>query len=62
MLFRSYDLKAIGKFVLIAGAMFAVYWFWLRTLPAWLQMTLGTVLLGLYGLAAWKEIKTSKAI
>ena len=58
----SYDLKAIGKFVLLAGAMFALYWFWLRTLPAWLQMALGTVLLGLYGLVAWKEIKSSKAI
>ena len=57
-----YDLKAIGKFVLLAGAMFALYWFWLRTLPAWLQMALGTVLLGLYGLVAWKEIKSSKAI
>ncbi|MCR5277306.1 MAG: polysaccharide biosynthesis C-terminal domain-containing protein [Bacteroidales bacterium] len=57
-----YNLKAIGLFVLIAGAMFAVYWFWLRTLPAWLQMTLGTLMLGVYGLAAWKEIKTTKAI
>ena len=57
-----YDLKAIGKFVLLAGAMFALYWFWLRTLPAWLQMALGTVLLGLYGLVAWKEIKSSKTI
>ena len=57
-----YNLTAIGLFVLIAGAMFAVYWFWLRTLPAWLQMTLGTLMLGVYGLAAWKEIKTTKAI
>ena len=57
-----YDLKAIGKFALIAGAMFALYWFWLRTLPAWLQMTLGTLLLGVYILAAWREIKSSKAI
>ena len=57
-----YDLKTIGKFVLIAGAMFAVYWFYLRTRPAWLQMTAGTLLLGVYGLAAWREIKSSKAI
>ena len=57
-----YDLKAIGKFVLIAGAMFALYWFWLRNQPAWLLMTAGTLLLGLYGLAAWREIKSSKAI
>ena len=57
-----YDLKAVGKFVLIAGAMFAVYWFYLRTRPAWLQMTAGTLLLGVYGLAAWREIKSSKAI
>ena len=57
-----YDLKAIGKFALIAGAMFALYWFWLRTLPAWLQIAIGTVLLGAYGLVAWKEIKTNKAI
>ena len=57
-----YDLKAIGKFVLLAAALFAVYWFWLRTLPAWAQMTVGTVLLAPYGLLAWKEIKTSKAL
>ena len=57
-----YDLKAIGKFVLVAGAMFAIYWFWLRTLPAWLQMSVGTLLLGLYILVAWREIKSSKAI
>ena len=57
-----YDLKAIGKFVLAAGAVFAAYWFWLRTLPAWLQMTLGTLLLAPYALLAWKEIKSTKAI
>ena len=57
-----YDLKAIGKFVLLAGAMFALYWFWLRSLPAWAMMAAGTVLLGLYVLVAWREIKTSKAI
>ena len=57
-----YDLKAISKFVLVAGAMFAVYWFWLRTLPAWLQMALGTLLLGVYALVAWREIKSTKAI
>ena len=57
-----YDLKAIGKFVLIAGAVFAIYWFWLRTLPAWLQMAVGTLLLGAYALAAWREIKSTKAI
>ena len=57
-----YDLKAIGKFVLVAGAMFAIYWFWLRTLPAWLQMALGTLLLGVYALVAWREIKSTKAI
>jgi hypothetical protein len=39
-----------------------VYWFWLRTLPAWAQMAIGTVLLGLYGLVAWKEIKIPKDI
>jgi O-antigen/teichoic acid export membrane protein len=55
-----YDLKAIGKFFLIAGAIFVLYWFWLRTLPAWLQMGLGTVLMVPYGLLAWKEIKSSK--
>ena len=57
-----YDLKAIGKFVLVAGTMFAIYWFWLRTLPAWLQMSVGTLLLGLYVLVAWREIKSTKAI
>ena len=57
-----YDLAGIGKFVLVAGALFALYWFWLRTLPAWAQMAVGTVLLGLYGLMAWREIKSSKAI
>ena len=57
-----YDLKAIGLFVLLAGAVFAVYWFWLRTLPAWLQMLVGTVLLAAFALLAWREIKSSKAI
>ena len=57
-----YDLVGIGKFVLVAGAVFALYWFWLRTLPAWLQMALGTVLMVPYALLAWKEIKSSKAI
>ena len=57
-----YDLKGIGKFVLVAGAIFALYWFWLRTLPAWVLMSAGTVLLALYALLAWKEIKSTKAI
>ena len=57
-----YDLKSVGKFALIAGALFAIYWFWLRTLPAWAQMGIGTLLLGGYALAAWREIKSTKAI
>ena len=57
-----YDLKGIGRFALLAGVLFAVYWFWLRMLPAWAQMAVGTVLLVPYCLLAWKEIKTSKAI
>ena len=57
-----YDLRAVGKFALIAGAVFALYWFWLRTLPGWLQMAVGTLLLGGYALAAWREIKSTKAI
>ena len=48
--------------MLVAGALFAIYWFWLRTLPAWAQMAVGTVLLVPYGLLAWKEIKSTKAI
>ncbi len=55
-----YDLKAIGKFVLLAGAMFAVCRYCLHALPDWVQMSAGTVLLALYGLLAWKEIKSSK--
>ncbi|MCR5071566.1 MAG: polysaccharide biosynthesis C-terminal domain-containing protein [Bacteroidales bacterium] len=57
-----YDLKAIGKFALLAGAMFALHYFWLSKLPVWLQLTLGTLLLGVFVLAAWREIKSSKAI
>ena len=58
-----YDLRGIGKFVLVAGAIFALYWFWLRTLPSsFLQMTLGSALLAGYALIAWKEIKSTKAI
>ena len=57
-----YDLPAIGKFVLIAGAMFALHAFWLHTLPVWVQLAAGTVLLGVYALIAWREIKSSKAI
>ena len=51
-----------GYLAIIAasGAIFVLYWFWLRTLPAWLQMGLGTVLMVPYGLLAWKEIKSSK--
>ena len=57
-----YDLKAIGKFVLIAGAMFALHAFYLHTRPVWLQLMAGTVLLAVFALAAWREIKSSKAI
>ena len=57
-----YDLKTIGLFFLMAAAMFAVHSLWLRALPAWLQMTAGTVLLGVFALLAWREIKSSKAI
>ena len=58
-----YDLKAVGKFVLVAGAIFALYWFWLRTLPSSiLQMAVGSVLLAGYALIAWREIKSTKAI
>ena len=57
-----YDLKSIGLFFLMAAAMFAVHSLWLRALPAWLQMTAGTVLLGVFALLAWREIKSSKAI
>ena len=58
-----YDLRGIGKFVLVAGAIFALYWFWLRTLPSsFLQMTVGSMLLAGYALIAWKEIKSTKAI
>ena len=57
-----YDLKAIGKFALIAGAMFALHAFYLHRLPVWLQLFSGTVLLAVFALAAWREIKSSKAI
>ena len=57
-----YDLGTIGKFVLIAGAMFAAHTLYLHTLPVWLQLLAGTVLLAVFALAAWREIKSSKAI
>ena len=57
-----YDLKAIGKFTLLCGAMFAVHAFWLKSLPVPAQLLAGTVLLVLFALAAWHEIKTSKSI
>jgi len=57
-----YDLKTIGLFFLMAAAMFAVHACWLRSLPVWLQLTAGTVLLGVFALFAWREIKSSKAI
>ena len=57
-----YDLKTIGKFVLLAGAMYAAHALYLHTLPVWLQLGAGTVLLVAFALAAWREIKSSKAI
>ena len=58
-----YDIKGILLFVLFAAAIFA-----LLTLPArlgkelnqWVYMAGGTVLLALYCLLAWKEIKKNK--
>ncbi|MCR4824099.1 MAG: lipopolysaccharide biosynthesis protein [Bacteroidales bacterium] len=58
----AYDLRTIGKFVLLAGAMYALYALYLKTLPVWLQLFAGTVLLAVFALAAWREIKSSKAI
>ncbi len=57
-----YDLKTIGKFVLLAGVMYTAYAFYLHTLPVWLQLLSGTVLLAVFALSAWREIKSSKAI
>ena len=57
-----YNLPAIGKFVLLAGAMYALHALYLHTLPVWLQLLSGTVLLAVFVLAAWREIKSSKAI
>ena len=55
-----YDLKTIGFFVLMASAIFLVYWFWLKELPAWPQMLLGTVLLAVYGAFVYRIIKHSR--
>ena len=57
-----YDLKTIGLFVLYAGGLYAANVFLLRDLPAWEEMLVGTVLLALFGLAAWTEIHSSKVI
>ena len=57
-----YDLRTIGKFALIAGAMYAAHALYLHTLPVWLQLLSGTVLLVVFALAAWREIQSSKAI
>lgn len=56
-----YDLRAVGRFALLAGAMYAVHAFWLGRLPVWLQLLSGTVLLALFALAAWREIRSSKS-
>lgn len=55
-----YDLRTIGRFVRNAGAIYAVYAFWLSKLPVWLQLLSGTVLLALFAWDAWCEIRTSK--
>ena len=58
----KYDLGRIALFFVVAAAMFAVYEFWLKGLPEWPAMGIGTVLLLLYCVLVYREIRGEKTI
>ena len=57
-----YDLKTIGVFAVLAGIFYCMYTFGFQTFAPWLKIAAGTVLLAIFALLAWREIKTSKTI
>ena len=62
--FAGMDGLVIGLLIPLVGTVLgAGFVFFMRdTMPAWLQISVGTLLLGLYALVAWREIKSTKAI
>lgn len=57
-----YDFRTISLFVLLSALVFAAVSLpgWLgRSLPSWVTMAGGTVLLGVYAAAAWRNLKKS---
>ena len=56
-----YDLKGICKFFLLAMTLYGINQFLWRDGSPWGMLT-GTAMLALYGWAAWREIKSTKAI
>ena len=58
----KYDLGRIAFFFVIAAAMFAVYEFWLKGMPMWPAMGIGTALLLLYCFLVYREIRGEKTV
>lgn len=57
----GYDFKTIGFFVMAALGSFNAHWFLgMAGLNQWLVMGIDTILLGLYCLAIWKNLKKSR--
>ena len=57
----SYDRRSIGKFTLVAAAMYAAGWGLGKTaLPVWAVLVIETGMLGLYGLLVLKNLKKSR--
>ena len=57
-----YDLKTLGAFVLAAAALLAVSHFLFADMKVWLQLTLNTVLILLFCLLIYKEIRKKKIL
>ena len=58
----KYPLGRIALFFVIAAAMFAVYELWLKGMPMWPAMGIGTVLLLLYCFFIYREIRGEKPV
>ena len=58
----KYDLGRIARFLVIAAAMFAVYEFWLKDMPMWPAMAIGSALLLLYCFFVYREIRGEKTV
>lgn len=55
-----YDNRAIWGFTLLAVALFAISAIFFRDFPEWLQLSLNTVLIAIYGVLILKQLKKDK--